>query len=79
MQERTKDWQSRYGPCLNMTCMELTGDSSQAEMHAIDDADIICTTPEKFGRWSCPIKSAGLHLIFILMTPFVMPDNVLPL
>ena len=49
-QERTKDWQNRFGSHLGMVCKELTGDSSMAEAHEIDDADVICTTPEKFGE-----------------------------
>ena len=50
VQERTQDWQRRFGQ-LNLSCKvkELTGDSSAADAQEIDDADIICTTPEKFG------------------------------
>lgn len=44
-----------------MSCKELTGDSTFAETQEIDNADIICTTPEKFGKGStgsdCPLQA----------------------
>ena len=50
-QERTQDWQRRFGAHLHLTCKELTADSSLTDAQEIDDADIICTTPEKFGAY----------------------------
>ena len=50
LQERVRDWQTRFGR-IPLECRELTGDSSIADAQKIDDADIICTTPEKFGEY----------------------------
>lgn len=47
-QERVKDWQSRFQH-LSLECKELTGDTGVVDVHELDNADIICTTPEKFG------------------------------
>ena len=49
LQERRQDWQSRFGQHLHLTCGELTGDTAEVDLDAIEAADIICTTPEKFG------------------------------
>ncbi len=49
VQERMADWQGRFGRVLGLNCLEMSGDAEPdaAEMMA---ADLICTTPEKFGE-----------------------------
>jgi replicative superfamily II helicase len=49
VQERVQDWGDRFGR-LGCTCVELTGDND-AMADNLAEADIICTTPEKFGAW----------------------------
>ncbi len=49
LQERVCDWAKRFGG-LGLACRELTGDTDAAELRDISSADIICTTPEKFGK-----------------------------
>lgn len=49
VQEKVKQWQATFGSKLGLTCCELTGDTEMADQHHLDNADIICTTPEKFG------------------------------
>jgi ATP-dependent DNA helicase HFM1/MER3 len=48
-QERVYDWAKRFGS-LGLVCRELTGDTDAADLTHITSADIICTTPEKFGK-----------------------------
>ena len=50
VQEKVKEWQHRLGSSLGLRVEELTGDSdSMQDIGRTEDADIICTTPEKFG------------------------------
>ncbi|GFH30605.1 helicase ATP-binding domain-containing protein [Haematococcus lacustris] len=57
VQEKYKDWQSRYS-ALGVNCVELTGDSDM-ELHVLDAADIICTTPEKFDSATRKLNEGG--------------------
>jgi replicative superfamily II helicase len=62
VQERHQDWAARFGP-LGLTVTELSGDSD-AEARELEGADLICTTPEKFGggagrRWVLVGASLG--------------------
>jgi hypothetical protein len=41
------DWSARFGP-LGLSVVELSGDSDP-EPRELEGADLICTTPEKFG------------------------------
>ena len=50
VQEKVKQWQQSFGNKLGLTCSELTGDTDMADSLHLDNADIICTTPEKFGK-----------------------------
>jgi hypothetical protein len=43
-----RDWATRFSEVLGARVEELTGDS-ELEGSALEAADIICTTPEKFG------------------------------
>lgn len=48
-QEKVDDWARRFG-AIGITCRELTGDTDTSDLAALNSADIICTTPEKFGE-----------------------------
>ena len=50
VQEKVKEWQQKFGTKLGLTCCEMTGDTDVSENLNFDTADIICTTPEKFGE-----------------------------
>ena len=50
MQEKTKAWQQTFGMKLALKVEELTGDVDSADAALLEDADIICTTPEKLGE-----------------------------
>lgn len=46
-----KEWQQRFGASLGVHVEELTGDTDTIQdVGRIENADIICTTPEKFGE-----------------------------
>jgi len=50
LQEKVKEWQQRFGSSLGLQIEELTGDTDiNQDISRIDNADVICTTPEKFG------------------------------
>ena len=58
-----ENWQRRLGGALGITCREMTGDIGSTA-GAIDDlraADIICTTPEKFGVTHLLRHMNGIH------------------
>jgi len=47
VRERLKDWQQRFGKQLGKNVIELTGDYTP-DMRALQSADLILTTPEKW-------------------------------
>ena len=50
MQERVLDWKNKLGSVLGLQIIEISGDSEVTDAAALDAADVICTTPEKFGN-----------------------------
>ena len=59
MQEKVKEWQERLGSNLGLQIEELTGDTEiYQDAGRAENADVICTTPEKFG------ESTQLHSAF---------------
>lgn len=55
IQERQTDWQQRFGGTLGLRCVQLTGDVDDELMdEELEAADIICSTPEKFGECQQP-------------------------
>ena len=49
VQEKAENWTLRLGK-LGMTVKEVTGDTDHAPSADLDNADVICTTPEKLGE-----------------------------
>lgn len=47
VRERIKDWEKKFGQLLGKRVLELIGDTTP-EFHALERADIILTTPEKW-------------------------------
>ena len=45
--ERARDWEKKFSH-LSLKCLELTSDTSQAEVRRVGEASIIVTTPEKW-------------------------------
>lgn len=46
--ERQRDWAAKFSP-LGLKCAELTGDSDAGDLRNVQSANIIITTPEKWG------------------------------
>lgn len=56
------DWQARFGQVLGLKVVQLTGDDDSEGLDDLEAADVICSTPEKFGELSCTwLDMAALH------------------
>lgn len=49
-QERVTDWSKKFGSILGVSIIEVSGDTEVDDATLLDVADVICTTPEKFGE-----------------------------
>ena len=49
VRERMQDWKVRLEKNLGLKVVELTGDTAP-DMRMIGEADVIVTTPEKWGK-----------------------------
>lgn len=61
VQEKVKQWQQSFGEKLGLTCCEMTGDRDASDKVNLDAADVICTTPEKFGELSILLRMLALQ------------------
>jgi len=61
VQERYQDWSQRFGKrtTLGLSVQQVTGDTAQDQLHHIETADIICTTPEKLDSMSRRNRDRG--------------------
>lgn len=75
--ERLKEWSSRFGPSsVNWKVLELSGDTHH-DAHALNEADVLICTPEKWRVWFVKHKyNAGplspficSHIISFLTSP----------
>jgi replicative superfamily II helicase len=48
VQQKLQEWTERFGSVLGLKCLEVTGDSDPDPLE-LEQADILCSTPEKFG------------------------------
>ncbi|CZS95956.1 related to ATP-dependent DNA helicase [Rhynchosporium agropyri] len=75
--ERVRDWGAKFSH-LNLSCAELTGDTSQAEMARVRNASIIVTTPEKWDsitrRWSDHQKLVQMVKLFLIDEVHILRD-----
>ncbi|KAI1848843.1 hypothetical protein JX266_005271 [Neoarthrinium moseri] len=70
--ERARDWDRKFSH-LNLRCIELTGDTSQAEAKRVGSASIIITTPEK---WDSITRKWSDHRKLLEMIRLVLIDEV---
>ncbi|KAI0469109.1 P-loop containing nucleoside triphosphate hydrolase protein [Xylaria cf. heliscus] len=70
--EKTRDWQTKFSH-MNLQCVELTGDTSQAEAHRVSSASIIVTTPEK---WDSITRKWKDHRKLLELVRLVLIDEV---
>lgn len=70
--EKTEDWTKKFD-MLNMPVVELTGDTSRAEMRNVREAKVIVTTPEK---WDSITRSWSDHRKLLQMVELFLIDEV---
>ncbi|KAK4228618.1 hypothetical protein QBC38DRAFT_147871 [Podospora fimiseda] len=75
--EKARDWEKKFAH-MNLTCAELTGDTSQAEMKRVGDASIIVTTPEKWDsitrKWQDHKRLLQLVELFLIDEVHILKD-----
>ncbi|KAF2651305.1 P-loop containing nucleoside triphosphate hydrolase protein [Lophiostoma macrostomum CBS 122681] len=76
--ERQRDWQKRFS-LLGLNCVELTGDSDNAELQNVQSADIIVTTPEKWDsltrKWKDHEKLMRLVKLFLIDEVHILKED----
>ncbi|KAI0382286.1 P-loop containing nucleoside triphosphate hydrolase protein [Hypomontagnella monticulosa] len=70
--ERARDWEKKFSH-MNLRCIELTGDTSQAQASRVGSASIIVTTPEK---WDSITRKWSDHRKLLEMVRLVLIDEV---
>ncbi|KAI0120824.1 P-loop containing nucleoside triphosphate hydrolase protein [Hypoxylon sp. NC0597] len=70
--ERARDWDKKFSH-MNLKCIELTGDTSQAQASRVGGASIIVTTPEK---WDSITRKWSDHRKLLEMIRLVLIDEV---
>ncbi len=70
--ERARDWTGKFR-ALNIACVELTGDTSQAQLRQVAAASIIVTTPEK---WDSITRKWKDHQKLLKTTRLFLIDEV---
>ncbi|RYO98313.1 hypothetical protein DL766_006632 [Monosporascus sp. MC13-8B] len=70
--ERARDWEKKFSH-MNLRCIELTGDTTQAQARLVGSASIIVTTPEK---WDSVTRKWSDHRKLLDMVRLVLIDEV---
>jgi len=70
--ERTRDWKKKFSP-LNLNVEEMTGDSDASTLKAVQTADIIVTTPEK---WDSMTRKWKDHEKLVQLIKLILIDEV---
>ena len=73
VQEKLRDWQSKFGSSLGLVVMEITGDSLVSK-DSLMDADIILITPERLDSITRRDKQGGVG--FLSQVKLVLIDEV---
>lgn len=76
--EKAKEWQKKFSH-MNLQCVELTGDTSQAEARRVGSASIIVTTPEKWDsitrKWKDHRKLLDLIRLVLIDEVHILKDT----
>lgn len=76
--ERFRDWQLKFGH-LDLQCAELTGDTEYGQFRAVQTANIIITTPEKWDsvtrKWKDYMKLIRLVKLFLIDEVHVLKES----
>ncbi|CAJ2505682.1 Uu.00g130760.m01.CDS01 [Anthostomella pinea] len=70
--ERARDWEKKFSH-MDLKCIELTGDTSNAQANRVGSASIIVTTPEK---WDSITRKWSDHRRLLEMIRLVLIDEV---
>ena len=75
--ERQRDWQAKFSS-LGLLSAELTGDTDQNQLRAVQNASIIITTPEKWDsmtrKWKDHAKLMQLVKLFLIDEVHILKD-----
>lgn len=75
--ERQRDWQEKFA-MLDLACAELTGDTENANLRNVQNANIIVTTPEKWDsmtrKWKDHIKLMQMVKLFLIDEVHILKD-----
>ncbi|PVI05142.1 P-loop containing nucleoside triphosphate hydrolase protein [Periconia macrospinosa] len=76
--ERQRDWEKKFTP-VGLKCLELTGDSDAADLKAVQSANIIVTTPEKWDsitrKWKDHEKLMRLIKLFLIDEVHILKED----
>lgn len=72
VRERIQDWKIRFEQKLNRKVVELTGDTSP-DIRAIEQADVIVTTPEKWDGISRSWQNRLVNFLYSVVTTIALP------
>ena len=76
--ERCRDWQAKF-TSMDLQCAELTGDTDQAQLRNVQNANIIITTPEKWDsmtrKWKDHSKLVQLVKLFLIDEVHILRDT----
>lgn len=76
--ERCRDWQAKFAS-LDLQCAELTGDTDQAQLRNVQNANIIITTPEKWDsmtrKWKDHSRLMQLVKLFLIDEVHILRDT----
>lgn len=76
--ERQRDWSRKFGQ-VGLQCEELTGDTEQAQLRHVQNADIIITTPEKWDsvtrKWRDHRKLMELIRLFLVDEVHILRED----
>lgn len=76
--ERFRDWRAKFST-LDLQCVELTGDTNQAQMRNVQNASIIITTPEKWDsmtrKWKDHARLMQLIKLFLIDEVHILKES----
>ncbi|KAL1651912.1 ATP-dependent DNA helicase MER3 [Diplodia intermedia] len=76
--ERQRDWEKKFKP-LDLKVKELTGDTTNEQLHDVQTADLIVTTPEKWDsmtrRWKDHERLVQMVKLFLIDEVHILKED----
>ncbi|KAK0644783.1 putative ATP-dependent DNA helicase HFM1 [Lasiodiplodia hormozganensis] len=76
--ERQRDWEKKFQP-LGLKVKELTGDTTNEQLHDVQTADLIITTPEKWDsmtrRWKDHERLVQMVKLFLIDEVHILKED----